>query len=626
MCGIAGIFSFNGHPIERSLVKQMCDSIAHRGPDDHRYLFGGQYGWDYHRHTLDPQQDRPANVGLGHRRLSIVDIQHGHQPMSNEDQSVWLVYNGEIFNYQSLRAGLIERGHRFETNSDTEVIIHLYEEKGAGCALDLNGQFAFALWDARENSLLLVRDRFGIKPLYYTVQEGRLLFASEIKALLQDPRIPRRLNYQALAEHFTFQNTFGDKTFFEGIFLLPPATWLHISRDGHIQQNEYWDMVYQGDDRRDEKTLQHELRGHLETAVQRQLMSEVPVGAHLSGGMDSGSIAALATRHIPHLQTFTCGFDIPPEADEYERFFDESANARLIAGHLDVRHHEMRLNASDNFPVMAQVAWHLDEPRLGISYQNYRLAQFIHGNVTVVLGGAGGDELFGGYLWRYEPILNMTSLAQFKPCYYQLWTRFLSDDDKRTWFFSPQTTAALGEFSTYDSFTEVADRARGADPLSWALYFDAKTFLHGLLVVEDKLGMSASLEERVPLLDHDLVDFSLRLPSEWKFRNGQGKYMIRNVMRAFVPEEIANGRKVGFTPPDATWYRGALREEIKTLLLDRRTLERDIFQPAGIERILEEHFSGKANHRFLIWSLMIFEWWNRLFLDGDSLPSVVKQP
>jgi asparagine synthase (glutamine-hydrolysing) len=622
MCGIAGIFSLNGTPIQRSTIKAMCDAIAHRGPDDHRYLFGGVYGYDYHRHEIDPAEDRRATVGLGHRRLSIVDIKHGHQPMANEDRNVWVIYNGEIFNHQDLRPSLIARGHHFETNADTEVILHLYEEKGVDCALDLNGQFAFGIWDARDNSFLLVRDRFGIKPLYYTICEGRLLFGSEIKAILQDPRVPRKLNYQALSEHFTFQNTYGDKTFFDGIHLLPAGHWLRVHPDGRIEQQQYWDLEYRGDDLRNEATLQNELREHLETAVKRQLMSEVPVGAHLSGGMDSGSIAALATRNIPHLQTFNCGFDIPENADQYEQYFDESSYARLIASQLDVQHHELRINHQDNFPVMAHVAWHLDEPRVGISYQNYHLAQFIHGNVTVVLGGAGGDEFFGGYDWRYKAIADCPNLDAFKPRYYQQWTRFLTDEQKHDWFFSAESNRALAGFSTYDSFLHEAKNITGRDPLSWALYFDTKTFLHGLLVVGDKLGMSASLEERVPLLDHDLVDFALRLPSEWKLRGGQGKYMLRNVMREFVPEEIAKARKQGFTPPDATWYRSVLKPDVTGLLLDERTLSRGIFQPAGIQRILDEHFSQATNHRFLIWSLMIFEWWNRLFIDGDPLPEI----
>jgi asparagine synthase (glutamine-hydrolysing) len=598
----------------------MADSIAHRGPDDHRYCFIGLHGYDYHRNSIDPQESRPAYVGLGHRRLAIVDIVGGHQPMPNEDRRLWLVYNGEIFNYQGLRAWLTERGHQFETHSDSEVILHLYEEKGPAAALDLNGQFAFAVWDGRDQSLLLVRDRFGIKPLYYSLHGGILRFASEIKALLQDSELPRRLNYQALAEHFTFQNTFGDHTFFEGIHLLPPATWLRLYADGRIEQQCYWQMHYTGDDHRPEAALRADLQALLEQAVQRQLMSEVPVGAHLSGGMDSGSIAALASRSIPHLQTFNCGFEIPAQADSHERYFDESAYAQHIADHLDVQHHHLHLTAADNFPVMARVLWHLDEPRVGISYQNYHLAKLIQGKATVVLGGAGGDELFAGYLWRYEAVQGVTEHETFRRLYYRQWVRFLDDEQKKAWFFTPQTQQALGDFSTYESFLTQTWGLSGQTALDWALQVDAQTFLHGLLVVGDKLGMSHSLEERVPLLDHDLVDFSLRLPAKWKLHNGQGKYLLRQVMSQFVPEAIANGRKQGFTPPDATWYRTSLRPQVEALLLDERTLSRGIFEPSAIRRIWEEHQSQQANHRFLLWSLMLFEWWNRLFIDSDPLP------
>jgi asparagine synthase (glutamine-hydrolysing) len=597
----------------------MCDSIAHRGPDDHRYFFSGPGGDEYYRHELPAQGEGGVFLGLGHRRLAIVDIAGGHQPMPNEDRRLWLVYNGEIFNHQDLRPDLIRRGHNFATQSDTEVILHLYEEQGPDCAKTLNGQFAFGLWDSHQQHLVLVRDRFGIKPLYYTQYGGYFAFASEIKALLTLPGLPRRLNYQALAEHFTFQNTFGEKTFFEGIHLLPPGHHLTISKDGALQLREYWDLSYtaQAGDPRKEEALREALRGHLERAVQRQLMSEVPVGAHLSGGMDSGSIAALASLHLPHLKTFTCGFDLPPGADEYEQHFDESALARLTAAHLDLEHHELRLGPGHNFPTMPALIRHLDEPRVGISYQNYWLAQFVRqSGVTVVLGGAGGDELFAGYLWRYQAIADLNDRARFAERYYGLWTRFLSDEAKRDWFFSPQTTQALGDFSTYrDSFLPILARAGGDDPLHWALYFDAKTFLHGLLVVEDKVGMAASTEERFPLLDHDLVDFSLNLPARWKLQGGEGKYLLRQVMRRYVPAEIAGARKQGFTPPDATWYRTVLRPQVEGLLLSERALGRGVFQAEGIKRILEEHFSARQNHRFLIWSLMLFEEWWRAFMD-----------
>ncbi|MFP4323642.1 MAG: asparagine synthetase B family protein, partial [Anaerolineales bacterium] len=288
--------------------------------------------------------------------------------------------------------------------------------------------------------------------------------------------------------------------------------------------------------------------------------------------------------------------------------------------HIDAQHHELRLNAAHGFPALAHVVWHLDEPRVGISYQNYYLSQFMRPHVTVVLGGAGGDELFGGYVWRYNAIQSLTARPAFEQRYYDLWTRFLSDDDKRAWFFAPDTVRQLGDFSTWASYQQVIRRAQGPDPLAWALYFDIRTFLHGLLIVSDKLGMSASLEERVPLLDHDLVDFGLRLPSHWKLRDGQGKYMLRNVMRHWVPPSIANARKQGFTPPEATWYRTVLREDVAKVLLADRTLARGIFRPEGLQRILDEHQAAHANHRFLIWSLLAFEWWCRLFLDGDPLP------
>jgi asparagine synthase (glutamine-hydrolysing) len=620
MCGIAGAFAFEGSTINRAAIQPMGDSMAHRGPDDDRYLFwSAQQGYELYRHSVPPS-DVPAQVGFAHRRLSIIDISSGHQPMPNEDNTVWICFNGEIYNYLELRQQLIAAGHVFRTNSDTETIIHLYEECGADGIAQLNGMFAFALWDGRKREMLLARDRYGIKPLYYTVQNNTLLFGSEIKAIVSYPGVPRKVNPQALAEHFTFQNHFGEKTFFQDIHLLEAGHWQVYRADGTLTTRQYWQMQF-APELTDEKMLVDALRSKFEKAVHSQLMSEVPVGSYLSGGMDTGSITAVAARHLPGLHTFTCGFDLPANPDELEQYFDESAAAWQLADVLKTQHHEIRLNHTHNFPALPAVIWALDEPRLGISYQNWYTARLIRQHVTVVLSGAGGDELFAGYVWRHSAAINTLPLNEWNLAYYRQWIRFLDDEQKHD-LFSDSFNQHISGFSTYDSFLNMMQAAQTTDPLERALYFDAHTFMHGLLIVEDKLGMAHSIEARVPLLDNDVVDLTLRIPSALKLKNGTGKAILRQAMQGLLPDDTLTRRKQGFTPPDASWYRGELRGEVENLLLNDRTLSRGYFKPEKIRQIVDDHMTGRHNHRFFLWSLLTFEWWNRLFLDGDSVPAV----
>jgi len=624
MCGIAGIYRYDGGMFDPAHVKKMGDALAHRGPDDHRYLLWTQEGGGHrlYRHEL-PAQENAARLAFAHRRLSIVDISGGHQPMTNEDGTLWVCYNGEIYNHADLRACLQAEGHVYTTHSDTETLLHLYESQGVAGFEQLNGIFAFALWDSRQQTLWLVRDRFGVKPLYYGQYDGMLFFASEIKAILTYPAFPRRPDAQAITEHFTFQNHFGDKTFWQDVRLLPSATWLACQAGGNIRTGRYWAMRFQPHEALSESEASQRLRFYFEQAVNRQLMSEVPLGTFLSGGMDTGSISAVAVKSLPHLHTFTCGFELPPEMDDLEQYFDESAASFDLADRLGTQHHEIRLDAGHNFPVMAWVAWALDEPRLGISYQNWYTSQLVRRYVTVVLGGGGGDELFAGYPWRHMAILDQHEPQAWNLAYYQQWIRFLDDEQKSSLFSSAWQKQTAG-FSTYDGFLSVMADVETNDPLSRALYFDFHTFLHGLLVVEDKLSMAHSIEARVPFLDNDFVDFVLTLPSTFKLRNGESKYLLKRAMRGLLPEETLARRKQGFTPPDATWYRGVLRPQVEGLLLSERALGRGYFQPEGLRQLINQHMEGQRNHRFLLWSLMIFEWWNRLFLDGDSLPELPK--
>lgn len=602
MCGIAGLYSLNGEPVARERVLAMCDLIRHRGPDDRGAWTNGA-------------------VGLGHQRLSIIDLSpRGRNPMTNEDGTVRIVFNGEIYNHKDLRPDLKLRGHVFRSETDTEVIIHLYEELGPECVERLNGMFAFALWDERKRRLLLARDRFGVKPLYYTVIGNTLAFASEVKAFLALPDFRVAPDPFALAEHFTFQNTFGARTFFDGVKLLEAGHYL-LCEAGRIQTRQYWDLRFQPEPDVSLQDWAHILREEFEAAVSRQLMSDVPLGTYLSGGMDTGAISAVATRHIPDMHTFTCGFDLPEDASDLEQHFDEREESRRLARDLGTIHHELGLGPDAMAQVLPKVVWHLDEPRVGISYQVYQTAEMIRRHVTVVLSGVGGDELFAGYPWRYEALLS-TNENDFEAEYYRLWTRFLTDDEKRS-LFTSDIQRTLGDFSTFDSFRAALAGGRDHDRLHRALYFDFKTFLNGLLLVDDKLSMAHSVEARVPFLDNKLVDLVSRIPSELKFQNGESKIVLKQAMQGLLPEETLRRRKQGFTPPDQSWYKRESLAYLRDLILGDRALARGYFQPEAVRRILDDHLNDRRNHRFLIWSLACFEWWNRLFVDREPLREMV---
>jgi asparagine synthase (glutamine-hydrolysing) len=599
MCGIAGLLNLAGEPVSAAYVRGMCELIEHRGPDDSGLWVQGP-------------------VGLGHRRLSIIDLSaRGRNPMPNEDESVWLIFNGEIYNYKEIRAHLMKRGHVFRSETDSEVVLHLYEETGPECVGELNGMFAFALWDNARRSLLLARDRFGVKPLYYTFVGNTLAFASEVKAFLALPGFTVSADPFALAEHFTFQNTLGDRTFFAGVKLLPAGHYL-ICRDGQTETRRYWDLHFRPDTSLGLNEWSHLLREHFEAAVTRQLMSDVPLGSYLSGGMDTGAISAVAVRRIPNMHTFTCGFDLPEDASDLEQYFDEREQSHELARCLGTIHHELELGPDAMAPALPHVVWHLDEPRVGISYQVYYTAQMIRRFVTVVLSGVGGDELFAGYPWRYEPVLGLQGEA-FETAYYRHWIRFLGDDEKRS-LFTSEINGALGDFSTFDTFRCVLSGTDDYDPLHRALYFDFKTFLNGLLIVDDKLAMAHSLETRVPFLDNELVDLVARIPSQFKLQAGQSKIALKRAMRGLLPEDTLNRRKQGFTPPDQSWYKQGTLSYIRDLILSPRAVDRGYFEPRYLESILDDHLIGRRNNRFLIWSLMCFEWWNRLFVDREPLP------
>jgi asparagine synthase (glutamine-hydrolysing) len=624
MCGIVGLCNFNGEPVDAAILAAMTARLVHRGPDGSGEWVSGA-------------------VGLGHRRLAIIDLSDAaRQPMKNETGSLLLTFNGEIYNFQPLRAELSALGHSFRSRTDSEVVLHAYEEWGPGCVDRLRGMFAFAIWDQDEGSLFLARDRFGVKPLYWYQDDRMFAFASEVKALLAHPFIPARLSYPALNEYFSFQNIFSDQTLFEGVRLLAAGTTLTV-RDvrgaGRVQMQRYWDFTPPGDPLElGEPEAADQLYELFENAVQRQLISDVPVGAYLSGGMDSGSIVSVAARHIPRLTTFTAGFDLG-SASGIELAFDERREAELMASHFKAEHYQVVLHAGDMEYVLPQLIWHLEDLRVGQSYPNYYAARLASRFVKVVLSGAGGDELFGGYPWRYLRGAFSAGREEYFRNYHEFWQRLVPESDKRR-FFNEQSWRELGGHSSFDEFRNVyAGWPGGFDSpeerVNASLYFELKTFLHALLVVEDKISMAHSLETRVPFLDEDLVAFALRLPVAHKLAllNGQaaaparpidaqgerrtaaGKAVLRTAMRRLIPRTIADREKQGFSAPDASWFRGESIDYIRRLLCGRDAAIYEFLNPDYVRGVIDEHCSGRANHRLMIWSLLSFEWWCRSFLD-----------
>lgn len=624
MCGIAGIFNILGRPISISDLKRMTDIIRHRGPD-------GEGFWT------------ASFVGFGHRRLAIIDLSPlGHQPMQNDDGTLVITYNGEVYNFQTLRIELESKGYPFHSKTDTEVVLKAYQEWGKDCVHRFNGMFAFAIWDAKKSELFIARDRYGIKPLYYYFKDGLFLFGSEIKSILQYPGITVDVSIPALNEYFSFQNIFSDFTLFEEIRLLPPAhiLTLKLGDKNSMRTEQYWEYCFKDDPSvGSEEECAEELARLFEQGVNRQLISDVEVGAYLSGGMDSGSITCIAAKNFKNLKTFTCGFDLS-SGSGLELAFDERQKAEYLSNRYKTEHYEVVLKAGDMERVMPELIWHLEDLRVGQCYPNYYVSRLASKFVKVVLSGAGGDELFAGYPWRYYRAVSNLNSEEYAGKYYQYWQRLIDDSMKQK-FFHPSIYPKIYDYQTKDVFRNLIlkDRFEISSPEEYvnrSLWFEIKTFMHGLLVVEDKLSMAHSLETRVPFLDNDLVDFAMRIPVKYKLKKLQeilrinenepgdrqrkyfeqtndGKLILRKVLSRYVPESYANGLKQGFSAPDASWFKGESIDYIKSLLFDKRARIYDYIQPAIAQKLMDEHFSGKVNRRLLIWSLLSFEWWIKTY-------------
>ena len=630
MCGIAGIFHLNGAIASEQALQNMVKSIAHRGPDGE-----GIY--------ID------KCVGLGHRRLAIIDLSDsGYQPMVTADESIAIVYNGEIYNFRELRSELEGLGHQFKSRTDSEVVLQAWREWGPDCVHRFNGMFAFAIWDKREQSIYLVRDRYGIKPLYWARWGSTILFGSEQKAILQHPEARREVDPEALLEYFTFQNIFTDRTLLKNIRLLPAGVIAKMSMgtDQDPKFDRYWDYDFrEPENAADPREYREELDRLMKQAVSRQLVSDVELGSYLSGGMDSGTLTALASRELPYIKTFTCGFDLS-SASGIEMSFDERVKAEAMSAVYKTEHYEMVLKAGDMERAMPRLAYHLEEPRVGQSYPNFYAAQLASKFVKVVLSGAGGDELFGGYPWRYYRAVRCDGFEDYIDQYYVYWQRLIDNRYVKR-VFEP----IWGEVShvwTRDIFRDVfinrdIELTRPEDFINHSLYFEAKTFLHGLLLVEDKLSMAHGLETRVPFLDNDLVDFAMACPVGCKLNNLEavtqidendpsnkrgmyfektrdGKQILRDVMSRYIPEEITTAVKQGFSAPDGSWFKGESIDYVRATVLDKNANIYDFMDRDTVVGLVNEHLNGDVNRRLFIWSLLNVEAWLRG--DQESCVSV----
>lgn len=629
MCGIYGIYFINQERwVDKGILAQMANSLRHRGPDDEGFYIDG-------------------NIGLGHQRLSIIDLTNsGHQPMSNEDDSLWIVFNGEIYNYLELRQQLIARGHRFRSHSDTEVLLHLYEEEGSECVNRLNGMFAFAIWDARERVLFAARDHFGIKPFYYTFNDKCFLFASEIKALLRTGLIQPNLNPAGLADYLTFQLCLGEKTLFQGIYKLLPGHTLLLKSDGTLHIEKYWDLDFTIDMDHTESYFEHQLLRLLEDAVRLQLRADVPVGAHLSGGLDSSTVVCLAASllEVP-IKTFSGGFKDAPQ-------YDETRYARIVSQNSGTEHYEVFPTAEDFVEVMPRLVYHMDEPAAGPGlFPQYFVSKLASQHVKVVLGGQGGDEIFGGYI-RYliayleqclkggiegtqedqkyvvtfESILpNLPQLKNYEPLLRYFWQDGLFNPEDRRYFRlidrSDNTRGLVHEdflpdrreYNPYEAYRELFYAANCRSLINKMTWFDMKTLLPALLQVEDRTSMAVSLESRVPLLDHRIAELIASMPPMVKYKGGRSKHIFRRVIRHIVPPEVYNRTdKMGFPVPLDEWYRREpVREFVRETLLGSRACARRFVQTNQIEVLLD----GERPYGRGIWGLLCLELWMQIFLD-----------
>jgi asparagine synthase (glutamine-hydrolysing) len=625
MCGIAGIFKTDQTAVDRNGIEAMAQAIAHRGPDGEGFFIH-------------------ENIALGHKRLAILDVsEKGAQPMKSNSGKWIITFNGCIYNFPELKAELKALGHIFISTTDTEVIVEGLDEFGTDFFRRMNGMFAIGAYHLSSGKLYLSRDRYGVKPLYYYFKGQTLLFASEIKAILAYPGFRNELNQNALNEYFTFQNQFTYSTLFKDVNMLPAANTVCIDvNTKSIEHNPWWDYNFsQPDDNMTFEDAVSETKRLFEQAVSRQMIADVPVGSYLSGGMDSGSITAIASSHVERLSTFTCGFDMS-QVTGVEANYDERRDAELMANFFKTEHYEQIMNAGDLRWSLPKVVHHLEDLRAGMSYPNYYISRLASKFVKVCLQGTGGDELYGGYPWRYYRVFKSVDQKDFFDQYYGFWQRLVPDNEKSGLFNgNVLKNVDLNEprkiFERVFLFNTKLKYDTPEQHIQNSLYFEIKTFLPALLLVGDKLSMANGLEERFPFLDNDLVDFAQKIPVRHKLGNlsemkkfdentfgskkqiykeyNDGKNVLRKAMLDFLPEKIINRKKQGFSAPDESWYRGENAEYVKDLLLKNKTISSEFINKDYVTKIVNEHIDHKINHRLLIWSFMNFEMWCQKFLN-----------
>ncbi|MEO8208928.1 MAG: asparagine synthase (glutamine-hydrolyzing) [bacterium] len=635
MCGIVGIYNFDkNNLVNKTLLKSMTDEIRHRGPDDEGYYID-------------------KNVGLGFRRLSIIDISiNGHQPMCNEDESVWIIFNGEFYNFQDYRNELEAKGHRFKSRTDSEVIIHLYEEYGEKCIEKINGMFAFCIYDKKKQQVLLARDRIGIKPLYYFLDNSRLIFASEIKAIIKDPSIQRNINYNSLSNFLTNHVIIGEDTIFNNIHKLLPGHFLKIENN-KIQIKEYWDLNFTNDFIScDENFFVEKIDELLSSSVNLQLISDVPLGVFLSGGVDSSGVVAYVDK-IKGRKNKTQSFSISFIGSKY----DESRYAREVSKLYQTIHTEFDLKM-DFIKSVPKIVWHLDEPFSDSSaFATYHLAKMARDYVTVVLTGDGGDEIFAGYPFRYsmDRRFNRVNFVPevFRSSAYNLSKLFpsigskelkkkISDTKQYLKYLSKDSdTAFLLSFSIFDekeqekllqekilekiNLAEEIERVRkyrnshngsSANILQQRLYYDIKTMLPDQMLTKvDKMTMASSLEARPPILDHRLVELAMNIPSNFKIKNRNGKLILKKTFEKYLPKEILYRKKSGFNVPIEEWFRKDLKEYARGILSEESIRKRGLFKYSYIDKLFDDHSKFKTNNASKIFTLISLEVWFQIFID-----------
>jgi len=612
---------------DRGVLAAMNGQIAHRGPDDDGFFVEG-------------------NVGLAMRRLSIIDVKTGHQPLCNEDERFWIVYNGEIYNHQQLRVELEAKGHRYRTQSDTETIVHLFEEYGRDCVKHLRGMFAFAIWDRRERRFFIARDRLGIKPLYYLFDGKTFLFGSEIKTILAYPGVKAEFNPAMIAEYLAFGYISGEQSMFRGIKKLMPGHTLELNQGGSLRIEPYWDMPfgYTGE-RRPREFYVKRYRELLEECVASHLMSDVPLGVFLSGGLDSSAVAALTTKiRKEPIETFAVGYG--------EDAFSELPYARQVAQHIGSLHHEVRLSREEFFENLPKLIWHEDEPIVWPSSVSlYSVARLARERVTVVLTGEGSDETLAGYTRYAWTLMNSRMDNVYRSAFLRNMVRkaitggplgatlhrklehtFLVRDGA-SWasFYFDNFYSAFSEKEENDLLTDGARQAaNGAyaacmaywehssgDLLHRLLYTDIKTYLVELLMKQDQMSMAASIESRVPFLDHVLVEFTASIPAELSIQGLAGKFILKSAVEDLLPHDIIYRKKMGFPTPWAYWLAGPQLDDLQHMLLEARTLDRNLFRPEAVKRIFAEHRAQSRDHGNRIWRLLNLETWMRVFMDGE---------